>query len=292
MQIDPMAPDRPALRYHGAKWRLARWIIPQLPGHKLYCEPFGGSGAVLLRKPRSNLEVYNDLDGEVVNFFRVIRDEPVRLIQAIKLTPFAKAEWELSFEHDPDPLERARRFYIRSYMSIAGPTAQSSTGWRRQKVLSRGANGESKRTPAAITFAKTEHLHQVADRLRGVTIECDKALEIIRRYDSPETVFYCDPPYVPETRGHWKRHAYLHEMDEEDHRYLALLLERIEGMAIISGYRCALYDELYEDWQRGDKRTRINGPGSAVESLWLNPAAVERRKHTDLPLFQEKGNGH
>lgn len=287
MLIDPLAPSRPALRYHGSKWLLSRWIVPQLPAHELYCEPFGGSAAVLLNKSRSYLEVYNDLDGDVVNYFRMLRDSPGRLIEAIKLTPFAKTEWELSFEHDPDPVERARRFYIRSYMSIAGPTAQWNTGWRRQKVLSRGRNGEKKMTPAAISFAKTEHLYQVADRFRGVTIEHDAARAIIERYDSPESLFYVDPPYVTETRGRWKGHAYAHEMDDEDHREMAESLHQVVGMVVLSGYRCDLYDELFGDWQRHDKTARINGPGSAVESLWLNPQAAERQQHADLPLFQE-----
>ena len=289
MQVEPNAPSRPALRYHGAKWNLAPWIIRHFPAHELYCEPFGGSAAVLLRKERSLLEVYNDLDEEVVGFFRAMRDDPDRLIRAIELTPFAKTEWELSYEPVQDPVEAARRFYLRAYMSIAGPTAQWNTGWRRQKKFSRGTGGESKMTPAPISFMRTEHLHTVANRFRGVQIERDDALAIIERYDSPETLFYLDPPYVAETRGRWKDKAYAHEMDDDDHRALAQAVHQVEGMAVLSGYRCDLYDALFSTWCRVDKETRINGPGSATESLWLNPAAVERRRHGDLPLFNGDG---
>lgn len=285
MQVDPNAPSRPALRYHGAKWNLAPWVIRHFPAHELYCEAYGGSGAVLLRKDRSLLEVYNDLDEEVVNFFRVMRDDPDRLIRGIEMTPFAKAEWELSYQPAEDPVEAARRFYVRAYMSIAGPTAQWSTGWRRQKKFSRGTGGESKMTPAPISFMRTEHLYTVANRFRGVQIERDDAIAVIERYDTPETLFYCDPPYVCETRGHWKDKAYTHEMDDDDHRELGNVLHQVEGMVVLSGYRCDLYDEAFADWQRFDRSARVNGPGSATESLWLNPAAVERRRHGDLPLF-------
>ena len=117
----PTAPHRPALRYHGAKWRLAPWIISCIPAaHDSYIEPFGGSAAVLLRKSRSPIEVYNDLDGDVVAFFRMLRERPDDLIRAIYWTPFAHAEQQLSRQPTDDPLERARRLYARSYLTISG----------------------------------------------------------------------------------------------------------------------------------------------------------------------------
>lgn len=270
--------SRPALRYHGAKWLLAPWIIKHLPGHHdLYCEPFGGSGGVLLRKKRSPLEVFNDLDDEVVNFFRVLREQEDELVRAIRFTPYAVKEWEAAGEPDPDPLESARRFFVRSVMSIAGPTAQWRTGFRRQKVLTK-KNGKKKMTPAAISFMRIEHLHQVADRLRGVTIECDDALDLMVRYDGDRALFYVDPPYVAETRGRWARHAYSHELSDGDHVRLAEVLHGLEGMVVISGYRCGLYDGLFGDWERFDRVSRVNGPGSAVESLWLSPRALKGLK--------------
>lgn len=280
------APNRPAFRYHGAKWLLAPWILRQFPGHESYCEPFGGSAAVLLQKRRSWLEVYNDADGEVVNFFRVLRERPAELVRLINLTPWAKSEWQDAFTPTGESLEDARRFYIRAYMSIAGPTAQWNQGWRRQKVISRGAKGDKKMTPGPVSFANTEHLYQVAERFRRVQIECDDALAVMNRYDSDVTLHYVDPPYVPATRGRWAEKAYSHEMDEPAHGELAVVLNELSGMVILSGYHCALYDELFPDWTRIDKSARINGPGSAVESLWLSPAAEARLTHADLPLFR------
>ncbi len=235
--------DRPALRYHGSKWRLADWIIESFPPHECYVEPFGGGASVLLQKPRSWLEVFNDLDGAVVNFFRVLRERPDELIRAIELTPYAKEEW--------------------------------------QQAMGEAADGRKLATPAAVAFTEIEHLYQVAGRLRGVQIEHDEALTIIQRYDGAGTLFYLDPPYPGSTRRAWAGHAYAFEMTDAEHMALADGLHRIQGMAVISGYRCELYDALYSDWERRDREARINGPGSAVESLWISPAAAARR----LPLL-------
>lgn len=260
---------------------LAPWIIRHFPWHECYVEPFGGSASVLLCKPRSWLEVYNDRDHQVVNYFHMLRDRFEELIRAIELTPYARAEWELSLIDDvEDPVERARRFYIRGFMSIAGPTAQWRTGWRRQKAVSK-ENGKKKMTPAPITMMKTDHLYVIADRLRGVQIECDTALAVIERYDSPETLFYLDPPYVAATRHRWKKHAYAYEMDNDQHRRLADVAWKIKGMVLISGYDCALYDELYGDWCRVEKVARVNSPHTRVESLWISPRALAGK----APLF-------
>jgi DNA adenine methylase len=278
-----ITPSAPALRYHGAKWQLAAWILRNFPPHECYVEPFGGSAAVLLQKPRSWLEVYNDLSHELCNFFRVLREQPETLIHRIEFTPYAFEEWRLSYEDDPDPVERARRFYVRAYMAIAGPTAQWNTGWRRQKVITRQRNLK-RMTPAAIIFMRTEHLYEVAQRLRGVQIECDKAAVVIARYDSPVTLFYVDPPYPAATRGRWSTTAYEFELDDAAHEALAGQLHQVAGMAVISGYRCELYDRIYADWRRLDITARVNGPGSAVESLWLSPKTVHALRDA-LPLF-------
>lgn len=282
-----MKPSRPALRYHGAKWLLAPWIIAHLPPHDVYVEPFAGSAAVLLQKERSNIEVYNDLDREVVNFFRTLRERPNTLIRQIELTPFASAEYECSQEPASDPIEAARRFFCRSFMSIAGPTAQWNSGWRRQKHMSRGASGKLAMTPAARSFMKTEHLYQVAERLRGIFIEERPALEIIEIYDSPAACFYIDPPYVSSTRGRWKNAAYAHEMDDDDHTELLGLLLQLDASVVLSGYSCDLYHDLLGDWWHVERPARVNGPGDAIESLWLNASAAAGLRYTDLPLFAE-----
>lgn len=298
-----VAPKRPALRYHGAKWRLAPWIASFIAEeHDLYNEPCGGSGAVLLRKPRSKLEVFNDLDGDVVNFFRMLRERPDELIRSIYWTPFAHAEQKLSYEPTDDLLERARRFYVRSYLTISGPTAQWNSGWRRQKKFSRGRNGKGQMKPAATSFMEVEHLYQVAERLRGVIIEQADALEVIRRYDAPRTVFYVDPPYVAATRKRWKAQAYQHEMTDEQHRELAAGLHDCRGMVLLSGYDGELYQELFGDWTRLERQVRTNGNSEimATESLWLNPVAREalereakareaQRERDEMPLYYRKG---
>jgi DNA adenine methylase len=275
--------NRPAFRYHGSKWRLAPWIIEHFPAHECYVEPFGGSAAVLLRKSRSWLEVYNDKSEEVVNFFRVLREQSSDLVKALELTPYAKREWELSLQDDddPDPVERARRFYIRSYMSLAGPTAQWRTGWRRQKVISKVDN-KKKMTPAPLTFMNLEHLYAVADRLRGVQIECDDALEVIARFDSADTLFYIDPPYPSSTRSRWKAHAYDHELTDAEHEHLATILHQVDGMVVVSGYKCDLYEELYSNWRSVARAARTNSAGGSVEYLWLSPQTSANR----FPLLQ------
>lgn len=283
------SPTRPALRYHGAKWVLSSWIVSCLPAdHDSYIEPFGGSAAVLLRKPRSKLEVYNDLDGDVVSFFQVLREREEELIRAIYWTPFAHAEQKLAYEPTDDPLERARRLYVRSYQTISGPTAQWNSGFRRQKKFSRGRNGFSRMKPAAASFMEVEHLYQVAERLRGVTIEEDDALAVIRRFDNDRAVFYIDPPYVATTRKRWTASAYQHEMTDEQHRELATLLRSCAGMVVLSGYDSPLYQELFGDWKRLERQARTNGntAETATESLWLNLAAKDALDREQTPLFR------
>lgn len=289
----PDAPARPALRYHGAKWVLSSWIVSCLPtDHDSYVEPFAGSAAVLLNKPRSSLEIYNDLDGDVVNFFQVLREREEELIRAIYWTPFAHAEQRLSLEPTDDPLERARRLYVRSHLTISGPTAQWNCGWRRQKVFSRGRNGLGRMKPAAASFMETEHLYQVAERLRGVIIEESDALEVIRRYDNARAVFYVDPPYVATTRKRWTASAYQHEMTDDQHRQLAETLHACRGMVVLSGYDGPLYQELFGDWRRLERQARTNGntAETATESLWLNPAAAHALDREQTPLFFQTRN--
>jgi DNA adenine methylase len=268
-------PARPALRYHGGKWRLAPWIIAQFPPHICYVEPFGGGGSVLLSKPPSYLEVYNDLDSEVVNFFRILRERPAEFIRAITLTPFARSELRLAYEPTADDFERARRFYIRSWQGYGGPCAQWKTGWRFQVQASRGQRSID-------DWHDVERLRAVVERLRLVQIECDEALTVIRHYDAPTTLFYLDPPYPAGTRSaKWSRRAYAHEMADSDHRHLAEVLHEIQGMAIISSYQSPLYDELYRGWAQVSKNSQTDRATTAVEHLWISPAALQ----AGMPLF-------
>lgn len=264
----------PAFRYYGSKWRLAPVIIGLFPPHVCYVEPFGGSACVLLQKYPSALEVYNDADEQVVIFFRVLRERTEELIRAIELTPYARTELEVAFEACDDKLELARRFYVRSWQSRAGPSGNWRSGWRFQRTDASG-----KRVVG--DWNDVEPLWAVAERLKQVMIECDDAFTVIGRYDAPETLFYLDPPYPKETRGRWAKGGYRHELDEADHRRLAELVHDLEGMVVLSSYPSALYDELYQDWQGVSREVRTEGNGRAMEVIWLSPA-VDRAR---LPLF-------
>jgi len=260
------APKRPALRYYGGKWKLAPWIISYFPEHKNYVEPCGGAASVLLQKPRSPLETYNDLDGNVVNFFRVLRDKPEELIRKIKLTPWARAEYELSLTMDGDDVERARRFFVVSVMSFNGATdlENGRYGW---KIVKGGVSEAYK------LYGKDFDL--VVSRLRDVQIENRSALYVIQTYDSLDTLTYFDPPYVVSSRC--QDDGYALEWTDADHANAAELLRACAGYVVVSGYACPLYADLYEHhgWQRVDTMAQTNSGGKRVESLWLSPRTVE-----------------
>lgn len=269
MKPAPDAPKRPALRYYGGKWRLAPWIISHFPPHQNYVEPCGGAASVLLQKPRSPLETYNDLDGNVVNFFRVLRDRPDELIRKIRLTPWARAEYELSLEPCEDEVEQARRFYCAACMSFNGATQfnGSTYGWRHT------LDYNMRPTPAGDMQNNT--LKQIADRFLGIQIENTDYSDMIDRFDRPIALFYFDPPYVAATRN--KTFWYGHEFTEQDHITAADLLRQCAGYVVVSGYACPLYTEIYEahGWKRVDKEAQTNSGGKRIESLWLSPRTVE-----------------
>lgn len=262
---------RIAFGWYGGKFSHLDWLLPLLPDCEHYCEPFAGSGAVLLNRDPSPIETYNDLDGEVVNFFRVLRDEKDRLVERIGLTPFSREEFALACEVDPDlpPVERARRFYVRARQVRTGLAQTASVGrWANCKLTSRaGMSGVISRWLGGV-----EALPEIADRLLRVQIENRPAIDVIRLYDSPETLFYCDPPYIHDTRGDEK--AYGFEMTDGQHRELAEALNTAEGMVAISNYECDLMHELYPAprWRtiRGIERTIHSTKDTRVEVLWVN----------------------
>lgn len=254
---------RPLLRYHGGKWMLAPWIIGHFPAHRTYVEPFGGGGSVLLRKPRSYAEVYNDLDGELVNLFRVARARGEELAKLCELTPFARAEFSQSYEPCEDELEQARRTLVRSFMGFGSNAHTKATGFRAN-------SNRSGTTPAHDWMNYPDALRVTIQRLRGIVIENRDALACMRQHDSPETLHYADPPYVMATRsdGHGD---YSHEMTDADHATLAAGLLELKGMVIVSGYRCDMYDALYSSWRRIDRAAHADGAAKRVESLWISP---------------------
>lgn len=282
MNIAIDAPKRPALRYYGGKWNLAPWIISHFPKHLNYVEPCGGAASVLLQKPRSALETYNDLDGNVVNFFRVLRDQPDELIRKIKLTPWSRAEYELSLQPCENSTERARRFFWSCWQCMNGGTYSEKTvnDWRSNKY------GEQCLSDRGHKHEK--NLHQIAARFEDVQIENRPALNIVERYDNEDSLFYFDPPYVTNTRAQGERYAL--EWTDANHIEAAILLHQCAGYVVISGYACPLYADLYESqgWQRIDREAQTNSGGKRIESLWLSPRAQEALgKPQQSDLFAE-----
>ncbi len=266
------AVTRPALRYHGSKYRLAPWIIDFFPPHRVYVEPFGGAASVLLRKPRAYAEIYNDLFDGVVEVFRVLRD-PVKateLLRRLRLTPFARAEFEDAYEPAVDEIDGVRKTLIRSYMGFG------ATGVLGHITGFRGNSNRSGTTPAHDWVNYAEALPAFTERLAGVVIESKPALELLVEFDTPETLFYLDPPYVHSTRTlgnpHCAKHRYAYEMDDEAHRGLADALRKTKGMVVLSGYPCALYEELFADWERFERAALADGARARTEVVWLNPA--------------------
>lgn len=273
--LPEVSPTRPLLRYHGGKWMLANWIIEQFPAHRVYVEPFGGAASVLLQKPRSYAEIYNDLDGEVVHLFRMVRERGEELAQAVEMTPFSRLEFQEAYTPTEDPIELARRTIIRSFMGFGSDGVHSShrTGFRSD-------SNRSGTTPAADWRNYPPALRLIIDRLRGVVIEQRPAIDIIRKHDGPQTLHYIDPPYVHETRKVVSAHrGYRHEMTDDDHRELAATLNQVAGAVILSGYECPLYSELFADWRRIERPSFADGARPRSEVLWL------RNVHTSDLLF-------
>lgn len=266
-----MIVTKPAIRYMGAKFRLAAWLLQFFPPHELYTEAFGGSAGVLLQKPRSHGEVYNDLDGEIVNFFSVLRDAGQRelLLEQLRLTPFARDEFDAAWEEHPDPIERARRLCIRAQMGFGSNGANKRSTGMRTDIRRASAN--------AMNFwvRYPDGLAAIGSPMQGVLIENRSAIEVLRQHDSPSTLHFVDPPYLHGTRVMRSNGGYRHEMSDEDHAELLEVLLDLHGMVIVSGYDSDLYAGMLGDWRREETDSRISAcRGTKVrrEIAWLNPA--------------------
>ncbi|PZM63717.1 DNA adenine methylase [Paenibacillus dendritiformis] len=252
------------LHYPGSKWTLASWIVSFMPEHITYLEPFFGSGAVLFTKERSRIETVNDIDGEIVNLFRVIREQPDELAHVIRWTPHSREEYYLSYEDTTDELERARRLLVRLWQGRGGKTNRR-TGWRSMIE----ANGP---LPGQEWLQFSERVAAVAERLKGVQIENRPALELITRYRRPSVLIYADPPYLQSTRT---TTSYRFEMSERDHLELLDALERHPGPVLLSGYAHPLYDDRLQHWTRETKKAKAEAGAVREEVLWINPIAAE-----------------
>lgn len=261
---------RPLVRWHGGKFRMADKILPVFPQHRIYVEPFGGGASMLLRKPRSHGEVYNDLDGHIVNLFRVARDHGEELCRRIELTPFAREEFISSKSFPEDPIEWARLLLVRSHMGHGSNAATMATS--RAGNINTGFRSNARRRgsiPAVDWSRFPDALRAIINRLRGVVIENMDAFALIPKFDTPDSLFYVDPPYLPETRVD-RRPDYRFELTEEQHHELAAALMVVKGKVVLSGYASPIYENLYRGWHRREFTALADGGIARTEVLWMN----------------------
>lgn len=247
------------LKYPGAKNRIAGWICEYIPEHEVYLEPFAGSLAVLFQKERCHIETVNDLDGEVVNFFRILRDQESELERLILLTPFSRREYEKAYELAVNDIERARRFAVRCWMGFG-------CGNLYRNGFKTGQQTHSP-NPAKGWNQLPETMKLAAERLKGVQIENLPAIELIKRYDTKDVFIYADPPYLHGTR---KKYLYKHEMSNADHEKLLHVLTKHPGKVLLSGYDNDLYNDMLIGWKKAQKKTRAETGVPRVETLWMN----------------------
>ena len=269
---------RAIIKYPGSKWSIANWIISHFPEHHSYLEPFFGSGAVLFKKPRSNIETVNDLDDNVVNLFEWIQRDPERLAHEIYWTPYARAIYEEAFASAPqDSLEKAVNFYIKLNMGHGFRTNGEKVGWKND-VQGRGkayAAQDWINLPAKIMLA--------AERLRGVQIENQQAVDLIQRFNYSNVLIYADPPYVLSTR-HGKQ--YRHEMDDRQQADLLDVLLVHKGPVLLSGYDNDLYNDRLQGWHREEIECRSQVNTVKKEVLWMNYEPQKQMELSDYEVIQ------
>lgn len=251
---------KPLLKYPGGKWKIAEWIIDHFPPHKVYLEPFFGSGAVFFKKEPAYVETINDMDGNIVNLFRMCREHPQELAAAINLTPFAREEFIDCYEMAvDDPIERARRTVVRYHQSFGTSNSLKNT-WR---------NVQTYGGPRCATMWNylPDAVIETCRRLKEAQIEHMDAVELIRRYDDPNTLIYCDPPYLQSLR---KKNMYAVEMPETKHVELLQALKETRSKVIISGYDSTLYNEQLCDWYTDSIETTAQMGLHRTEKMWAN----------------------
>ena len=267
----------PAFRIRGSKFRLAKWIISHFPWHRVYVEPLGGAGNVLLQKPPAAVEIFNDLDGDIVNFFRVARNPSTNalLCDMLDMTPFARSEFDEAFELSEDPVERARRLVVRTEMGMGSMYEHDRAGFRTD------SNVTSKpKTAQAYWNSISDRMKPILKRFKGVLIENRPAIDVMRKHDGKDVLHYVDPPYLPSVRDQNRnsQRFYRYEMSCSEHEDMLKELLDLEGMVVISGYDNGLYNDLLQGWRQESKEAMVSafrGTKKQIECLWLNPACIE-----------------
>ena len=249
------------LKYPGAKNRIADWICEYIPKHDVYVEPYFGSGAIFFSKQPARIETINDMDGNVVNYFKVIRERPEELVQALRMTPYERDEYNNSFNINKtdNEIERARKFAVRCWQGF-GCSNLYKNGFRSsQQSVSPYTTKEWRGLP--------ERLIQASERLKNAQIENLPALELIKRYDTADVFMYIDPPYLHGTR---KNNLYKYEMSDVDHEALLKEINKHKGKFLISGYENDMYNEYLAGWKKASKTTQAEAGLKRTETLWMN----------------------
>lgn len=247
------------LKYPGGKWRISDWIISHFPEHKVYLEPFFGSGAVFFKKSPAYIETINDLDGNIVNLFRVCRENPEELASLISITPFARDEFIACYIPSDDPIEQARRTLVRFHQSF-GTSNSSKRSWK---------NVQTYGGPRCATMWNylPETILECFDRLKNAQIENKNAIELIERYNNENTLIYIDPPYLQSTR---KRNLYAFEMSNTSHKEMLDVILKSKSKIILSGYDNDLYNSVLTGWRTDEKTTTAQMGLHRVEKIWMN----------------------
>ena len=278
--LEPLwrARHRPIIKYPGSKFSMSEWIIGQFPPHTQYLDPFFGSGIILMNKPVARHEVVNDLDDNIVNLFRVVRDAGEQLATLVEITPWARTEYELcKHEKFDDPVEQARRYIVQCWQGYGSSAGGRGAGWKNS-----GKNGAGLMITA--TWARVpERIRAIIGRFRFVEIEHRPAVEVIERYATSETLIYADPPYPKSTRN---GRLYVEDyMSDADHMVLLDTLDRCRGPVVLSGYACPLYDERLVHWTRRTRSANDAKGQAKTECLWLNQVCIDRLGYG--PLWAE-----
>jgi DNA adenine methylase len=266
--------------WFGGKQKLADEILALFPPHLVYVEVFGGGASVLLSKPPGALDVYNDRDELLVNFFRCLRDEPERLVPLLELTPYSRAEWaraRVSIDSEDDAVELARLFYVIAAGSYAGFAARddgsAGRGWGGERL------GRMHLSRAASTANRVDNIWRFVQRMRLVQIENLEWRACLDRYDHADCLFYVDPPYVPETR---RSGGYRYELTMDDHVELVERVLALEGVAIVSGYEHPIYEPLvaggftrheHSVWSTAARGEKGRERDRRLEVVWASPRA-------------------
>ncbi len=250
------------LKYPGSKWRIADQLARMIPEHHTYCEPYFGSGAVFFRKPPSDIELINDLDNNVPNLFKCIRNDPEKLAGIVAATPYSRFEYEMAFSADEtDDFSKAANFLTVCWQGHGFRTNGYRVGWKND------VHGRESMYSLRNWYGLPERILEIAERLRCVQIDNRPALEVIRRFNYPDVFMYIDPPYLLKTRT---AKQYRHEMTDADHEQLLQELVITEAKVMISGYESDMYNDILKGWHKEAFNSRAEYGQNRVETVWMN----------------------